>query len=794
MSDDASLSRSIPQPRTPLVGREREIATAGTLLMDDACPLLTLTGPGGVGKTRLALAIAHARAPDFAGGTVFVDLAPIADPELVPTAIAQAIGVRQAEERPIVEQLVAVLRSRQVLLVLDNLEQVLAASAAIAALLEACPALQILATSRAPLHIRGEQVLVVPPLDLPDGASHGALGDADAVVLFLQRAREADAAFSASDQDFAAICEICRRLDGLPLAIELAAARTRLLSPAALLEQVSGGLQVLAGGARDAPARQRSLRDTIAWSYDLLAPDEQALFRRLSVFAGGFTLEAAEAVGREDGSSSASRLPPSASVLDEIAALVESSLVRRAESATGQPRYTMLETVRAFAAERLEASGETDRARRAHAEYVLELVKLCASMFQGPDQKIWVDRLDDEHANIRVALAYYRDTGEIETELLLARQLWGLWYYRGPIHEGVGYLVDGLARAGHIDPVLRSNAHSITTNLAWSMGETELALEHGMAGIRLGRATGDPDIFAFPLYHTSLVLAWDRKAWDEAIPLAREAAEMGRAAGPKRTGWLAQIALGDLGTMMALRGDREAGVVLIEQALAEHRALGHHYGCAIRLAELALVDQLDNRPARAAERYAESLQLLQRIGDATSVAQPMAGVVGLAAGDGRHVDAARVLGMLEAVRDRVGVASQYGPPAVWYPVRAEGEVSARAALGEEAFSAAFAAGRNLSLAEAVSEAIALSESIAAGASRPAPVPEVIAPGAGAFDLSEREMEVLRLLARRWTDAEIAESLFVSPRTVNAHARSIFAKLDVANRREAAAVAARHGLA
>jgi non-specific serine/threonine protein kinase len=382
--------------------------------------------------------------------------------------------------------------------------------------------------------------------------------------------------------------------------------------------------------------------------------------------------------------------------------------------------------------------------------------------------------------------------GEIEEELRLARRLWCLWYYRGPLHEGVGYLTDALTRAERVDLELLANARYINALLLWTMGESDLALASVRAAVAVARTFGESPTLAWSLYQMALVLGWDHNAWDEAIPLARESLALARELGTERVSWLAQNALGDLGTMVALRGDRDEGVALIEEAVAQHRALGHHYGCAIRLAELALIDQLDQRPARAAQRYAESLQLLQRIGDAMSVAQPMSGLAGLIASQGRYAETARVLGMLEAVRDRVGVASQTGPPAVWYPARAEGERAARAALGDAAFVAAFEDGRLLSLGNAVSEAISLAESIAAGSSGPElhPAPET---GAGAYGLSAREQEVLRLLAQRWTDAEIAEALFVSPRTVNAHVRGIFAKLGVANRREAAAVAMRDGL-
>src|SRR5215207_8253431 len=289
---------SLPTPRTQLIGREVERSTACTILLEENVPLLMLTGPGGVGKTRLALAIAQELAPTFADDVVFVDVAPITDPAFVPIAIAHALDLREAGDRPLLERLVDVLRARQMLLLLDNLEQVLSAAPVIAALLEACPAVQILATSRAPLRVRGEQVLHVPPLALPDPAGSSDLEDlarTEAIAFFVERAHAADPAFALTAQHAVAIIEICRRLDGLPLAIELAAARLQVLDPPALLARLGDRLAVLTGGPRDAPARQRTLRTTIAWSHDLLSPQEQTLFRRLAAFAGGCTLEAAEA-------------------------------------------------------------------------------------------------------------------------------------------------------------------------------------------------------------------------------------------------------------------------------------------------------------------------------------------------------------------------------------------------------------------------------------------------------------------------------------------------------------------
>ncbi len=429
----------LPLAPTPLVGREREVAAVVDLLASgdrhaQGAPgtrLLTLVGPGGVGKTRLALAAAHRLVDRYVDGAVFVDLAPVRDPALVLPTIAAALGVRDTGARALAEALAIAIGARQLLLVLDNCEQVVRAAPDIAALLAACPALTVLATSRVVLRIAAEQVVPVPPLGLPDRSARTSLPElarSEAVALFVARARAAEPAFGLTEATAQAVAELVHRLDGLPLAIELAAVRIRTLPPRALLDRLDRRLPLLTGGARDGPARQRTMRDAIAWSYDLLTQNEQAVLRLLATFVGGFTLDAAEAVG--------ATARPNVAVLDGLAGLVDASLLHQVEGSgdgpdAGTPRFGMLETVREFAQDQLAASGEEATLREAHAAYFLGLAEQAKPHLAAFGQGSWLRRLEADHPNFRVALAtlaasddhdaYLRLTASLEALLVDAR-------------------------------------------------------------------------------------------------------------------------------------------------------------------------------------------------------------------------------------------------------------------------------------------------------------------------------------------------------------------------------------
>ncbi len=570
-----SRPNNLPAQPTSLVGREREVAALLDLLREETVRLVTLTGPGGTGKTRLSLQAAADLLDDFEAGVFFVPLAPITDPALVASTVAQALGVRENPALTILEALREHLGTRPVLLVLDNFEQVTAAAPVVADLLGACPGVKALVTSRVVLHLRGEHEFPVPPLALPDPqqpASGAALSQYAAVELFIQRAKAARPGFAIDDDNAPAVAEICYRLDGLPLAIELAAARIKLFSPRAMLARLEKPLDLLRGGARDLPDRHQTLRQAIAWSYDLLEEDEQVLFRRLAVFVGGCTLDAAEAVCAADGTLDA---------LDGVAALVDKSLLRREDDPDGEPRFQMLETIREFGLQRLAAANEADALRRAHAAFFGDLAEQAAPFLTGPDQIAWLDRLEAEHDNLRAALRWVDAAGEVETGLRIGAALWRFWVVRGHMREGIQQLAR-LRAAG------KAFAHT-------SLWVTVLNAAGTMAQ-QLG------DIQA-------------------AIDLLEEVLAACRQRGDRRG---TATSLNNLGWVVFQTGDNARASALSHEALAIMRDLGDKRGIATSLNNLAQIASYLSDFDEALARGAENLRLRREIGEQRGIAYTQA--------------------------------------------------------------------------------------------------------------------------------------------------------------------------
>jgi predicted ATPase/class 3 adenylate cyclase len=472
---------NLPLQPTPLVGREKEVSEVCDLLRGEATRLLTLTGPGGTGKTRLALQAAADLLEDFSDGAFLAQLATLTEAELFFSAVAETLGVKETGDQPLKEILKDYLHERRLLLVLDNFEQVLGAAPTVTELLTAAPGLKVLATSRTPLRLYGEKEYAVPPLSVPD-VRHlpdlKTLSQYEAVRLFIERAKSAKVDFEVTDESAPAVAEICVRLDGLPLAIELAAARIKMLPPKAMLKRLGSRLKLLTGGARDLPERQRTLRATIEWSHALLDEGERVLFGRLAVFSGGRTLEAIEAICDAERD-----LPVEA--FDGVSSLLDKSLLRQEEGPNGEPRFVMLETVHEFAREKLQESKEAEEIKRVHAQYFLTLAEQAFPELRGPDQLEWLERLEAEHDNMRAALSWALEHKQVELALRLGSALWWFWWMRGHNSEGRRWLEQALAMDGRGSPEVRAIALAGAGALASEQGDLDRAKEACEGGFEL---------------------------------------------------------------------------------------------------------------------------------------------------------------------------------------------------------------------------------------------------------------------------------------------------------------------
>ncbi len=693
---------SLPLAPTDLVGREHAVAAAGALLARDGVRLLTLTGPGGVGKTRLALAVAGdvpARYPD---GVAFVPLASLGDPALVAATVAQALGVREGRDQPLVESLVAHLRDRRVLLVLDNFEHVLAAADLVAALLAACPRLVVLATSRAPLRLRGEQQFPVPPLALPDPARPtdlAGLAGVAAIALFMQRARAGRPDIALTPANAAAITQICARLDGLPLAIELAAARVKVLAPRALLARLEDRFALLTGGARDLPARQQTLRNTLAWSHDLLDAGERALFRRLAVFAGGCTLDAAEQVCQAGGELSFA-------VLDGLGALVDQSLLRQGHELAGgdsgeEPRFTMLETVRQYAREQLRTAGEDHTLERRHAAWCVSLAEQAEPHLRGVAQREWLARLEEEHDNLRAALAWARDSGAVEVGLRLAGALTYFWHLHSHVVEGRVWLEAFLAlddrRGDAATRAARLKALYNASAVAHPQGDYERAGALSAEGLVLAREVGDPFGEVFSL----AMLGWtalEQGEYGQAGAWYEEGLATARAMG---NAWAIGALLLHTGYLTIAQGDCERAVAVCEEALALSQQLDDTWAAAQGLLSLGAVAHHRGDDERARALYEEALGLARAMGEREMLARVLLALCGARREQGDLAGAA-ALGRegLEAAREvRAARLTAQLFYALGEVARRQGDLAGAAACDEEGLRIVGALRHRVGLAE-----------------------------------------------------------------------------------------------
>ena len=763
---DVSAGRdNLPARRTSFVGQEREIGEAKRALA--MTRLLTLTGVGGSGKTRLALEVARDLMGAYPDGVWLVELAGLSEGGLVPQEVAAALGVAEQPGRPITDALVGALHDKRLLLVVDNCEHLIDAAARLLdALLDSCPGLRVLATSREPLELAGEVKRLVPPLSAPDPGRPPTVGELEgygSVRLFVERGRNKASGFALTPENAGAIAELCRRLEGIPLAIELAAARVGVLSVEQISEGLKDPLRFLRAGNRTATPRQRTLRGALDWSHDLLGGPERELFRRLSVFVGGFSLEAAEAVGSGGAAEE--------DVLALLPMLVDKSLVTA--QAEGTARYGMLEPVRQYAREKLEASEEADAARHRHAAFFLALAQEAEPELKGGvRQQAWLERLEADHENLRAAISWSLND-EPEQALRLAATLARFWEIRSYLSEGSGWLEAVLRRNGGADAALRARSATEAGTFAWCQANYDRAIAFHREALALYRDLGDERGVAFALVCLGCQ-ELEKGNYKRAAPPLEAALALGRKLGDEL---ISAYALNNLGEVARVCGEYERALACGEEALSTYREMGDGFQTAQTLSWLGGAAAINGDHEAATRFIGEALPLAQQLGSGEVSAMCLEALAVVYGAKAEGTRAARLYGAAEVLRLAIGAPL---PPAD-LPERERHLATARATLDAASWEAAWADGRAMTPEQAAE--YALSEEKAAPPA--APSPERPTTGEPTAKLSRREKGVAELLARGLTNRQIAEELFLSERTVENHVRNILKKLNLSSRSEVA---------
>jgi predicted ATPase len=690
----ASSSENLPPHNlsaelSPLIGRKAELTEIAEMLRQAEIRLLTITGVGGTGKTRLAQAVAHQALAAFADGVYFIDLSAIESAELVVPIIAQTLGVHEEGGKPLVERLREHLRGRKVLLVLDNFEQITRAAPRVGELLSGSVNLKILVTSRVRLNLRFEHEFPLQPLAVPAQGRLilSELRGNPAIALFVERAQAVKPAFTLTEENVQAAADICRRLDGLPLAIELAAARVKLLAPQAILTRLSNSLKLLTGGARDLPERQQTMRAAIKWSYDLLDAEEQKLLNRLAVFGGGFTLDAAEKVAN-------SGADLEIDSFDGIASLVDKSLLSQSEQADGEPRFRMLVVVREFALEELGAGGGAEEVKKRHAEYYARMAESAEPELLGGKAGEWLETLEQEHDNLRLALEWGLGR-EPQTALRIVGAIEHFWYKRGYFSEGSEWTRAALERNGEeADTKLQAKAYLGISQLIWCQGDLESAEQFAQEGLRLARKVGEKSLICIALGYLGVIKRQQGGELCQAKVFSEEALALARELKDKR---LISTTLNSLGEIARHQEDYEAAREFYEEALTLARQESANHFISISTQNLAMISCFRGDDKAALSYTLESLEISEELGGKINVGIALQIFASLAVVAGETEKAARLFGAGQAIHNAAGYKLEEVDQK--FVDRYVGEACAR--MGDEAFEAAFQEGKQMRMKKAI---------------------------------------------------------------------------------------------